>query len=78
MSPVIYSISVLRPLIDKGITGPVLGGFLVEYAGWKWIFFFLAFIGVVTWVLFFLFVPETLPTRVGNGTSHYITDILPI
>ena len=48
--------------------GPILGGILSQYAGWKWIFGFLAIFAFVFFVLLLLFFPETGRKVVGDGT----------
>ncbi|KAJ3278629.1 dityrosine synthesis enzyme [Borealophlyctis nickersoniae] len=52
------------------LVGPVIGGVLAKYAGWRWIFFFLAITGTVAWVLIFCFLPETLRATYGNGRVY--------
>ncbi|KAJ0423511.1 major facilitator superfamily domain-containing protein [Aspergillus carlsbadensis] len=39
--------------------GPVLGGFVNYYAGWRWTYYFLGIWAVVLWVLLWFFAPET-------------------
>jgi multidrug resistance protein len=39
--------------------GPICGGFLAQYAGWKWVEGFTAIFTGVMWILGVLFVPET-------------------
>ncbi|KAE9375365.1 MFS multidrug transporter-like protein [Stipitochalara longipes BDJ] len=48
--------------------GPILGGIIAQYAGWKWIFWFLAILGGVFFVPMLLFMPETCRLIVGDGS----------
>jgi MFS family permease len=48
--------------------GPILGGILAQYAGWKWIFGFLAIFAFSFFVPLLLFFPETGRNIVGDGT----------
>ena len=43
------------------LLGPVLGGFITTNWGWRWIFYINLPIGLVTFVLAFLFVPDLRP-----------------
>lgn len=53
------------------IGGPILGGFIVHYTSWHWIFWFLVAIGVVMFATLFR-LPETHPEekRVTAPLSH--------
>ncbi|MBB5953797.1 EmrB/QacA subfamily drug resistance transporter [Saccharothrix tamanrassetensis] len=55
------------------ITGPLLGGFLVDHLGWEWIFFVNVPIGVVAVVLTVLLVPDWQPR---NSHSFDVPGIL--
>lgn len=48
--------------------GPILGGIISQYAGWKWIFGFLAILAFVFCIPLLLFFPETGRNIVGDGT----------
>lgn len=48
--------------------GPILGGILAQYAGWKWIFGFLAIFAFTFFIPMLLFFPETGRNVVGDGT----------
>ncbi|MCJ1442587.1 MAG: hypothetical protein MMC23_003083 [Stictis urceolatum] len=47
---------------------PVIGGAISNYAGWHWIFWFLLIFGMVFFIPFLLFLPETCRAIVGNGS----------
>lgn len=48
--------------------GPILGGILSEYLGWRAIFWFLALSSGVFFVVWVVFFPETCRAIVGNGS----------
>lgn len=48
--------------------GPILGGILSQYAGWKWIFWFLAIFARLFFIPMLLFMPETCRKIVGDGS----------
>ncbi|KAK7739974.1 hypothetical protein SLS53_005568 [Cytospora paraplurivora] len=48
--------------------GPILGGILAEYLGWRSIFWFLVICGGVYMIVFAIAVPETARKVVGNGS----------
>jgi MFS family permease len=47
---------------------PIIGGLISEYAGWRWIFWFLLIFSVTFFVPFLLLFPETCRKIVGNGS----------
>jgi multidrug resistance protein len=47
---------------------PVLGGVLSQFAGWRWIFWFLVIFAVAFFTPFMLFFPETCREIVGDGS----------
>ncbi|TVY48511.1 Itaconate transport protein [Lachnellula occidentalis] len=48
--------------------GPILGGIISQYAGWQWIFWFLAILAAVFFIPMLLFMPETCRLIVDDGT----------
>ena len=48
--------------------GPVLGGILVQYAGWPWIFWTLAILSSINLCILAVTLPETARKIVGNGS----------
>ncbi|KAI2641281.1 major facilitator superfamily domain-containing protein [Xylaria nigripes] len=55
--------SVLAPSL-----GPVIGGVISQYLGWRWIFWFLAILAGTVGTLHLLFLPETCRQIVGDGS----------
>ncbi|KAB5576348.1 major facilitator superfamily domain-containing protein [Coniochaeta sp. 2T2.1] len=56
------------PIVLAPSLGPVLGGILAQYLGWRSIFWFLTIAAVVTLVPLLLFFPETCRKIVGDGS----------
>lgn len=48
--------------------GPVLGGVLSQFVGWRGIFWFLTIMGACFFVVFAIFFPETARNQVGDGS----------
>ena len=48
--------------------GPVAGGLITQYLGWRAIFWFLAILSGVLFLTLFIFLPETCRAVVGNGS----------
>ncbi|MFL5665109.1 MAG: MFS transporter [Ktedonobacteraceae bacterium] len=46
--------------------GPVLGGFLVQYASWRWVFFINVPVAVIVLIVLFLRVPESRDEELGE------------
>ncbi len=45
------------------ITGPTLGGLLIDLISWHWIFFVNVPVGIITVILIYKFVPDTIPEQ---------------
>lgn len=56
------------PIVLAPSLGPVLGGILSQYLGWRSIFWFLTIIATICLVLMLLFFPETCRKIVGDGS----------
>lgn len=59
---------VYSPNIATAI-GPILGGALTSYCGWRWIFWFLAILSGTCLFLIALLLPETARSIVGDGSG---------
>jgi len=53
---VVYSVSLTRLPLN---IGPVIGGFINQFANWRWSFWVLVIWSGIYWVFIFAFVPET-------------------
>ncbi|KAK3361342.1 major facilitator superfamily domain-containing protein [Lasiosphaeria ovina] len=56
------------PIVVAPSLGPVLGGVIAQYLGWRWIFYILAIAAGVTLVAMAFFFPETCRLIVGDGS----------
>ncbi|XXG94772.1 galactokinase [Hypoxylon texense] len=56
------------PVLLAPAIGPVIGGVLSQYAGWRWIFWLLAILAGVVFILHAFFLPETCREIVGDGS----------
>ncbi|KAH8777736.1 major facilitator superfamily domain-containing protein [Diaporthe sp. PMI_573] len=56
------------PIVLAPSLGPVLGGVLAQYLGWRSIFWFLTILAAVTLILMVFFFPETCRKLVGDGS----------
>ncbi|RWA04475.1 hypothetical protein EKO27_g10632 [Xylaria grammica] len=56
------------PIIFAPSVGPVIGGVIAQFLGWRWIFWFLAILSGFVLIMFLLFMPETCRIIVGDGS----------
>ncbi|ERT01196.1 hypothetical protein HMPREF1624_02438 [Sporothrix schenckii ATCC 58251] len=56
------------PTVLAPTVGPILGGVLSQYLGWRSIFWFLVISSAVMFVVLLLFLPETCRNIVGDGS----------
>ncbi|KAK8119144.1 major facilitator superfamily transporter [Apiospora kogelbergensis] len=56
------------PTILAPALGPVIGGLISQFLGWRWIFWFLTILAGAFTVLYALFMPETCRNVVGDGS----------
>lgn len=56
------------PTVLAPTVGPILGGVLSQYLGWRSIFWFLVISSAIMFVVLLLFLPETCRNIVGDGS----------
>lgn len=64
-----YAALVAVPVIFAPTLGPVIGGLLTQYLGWRSIFWFLLIAGGLGFMLIGLFFPETCRIIVGDASA---------
>lgn len=65
-----YAALVAVPVIFAPTLGPVIGGLLTEYLGWRSIFWFLLIAGTLGFLLIALAFPETCRAIVGDASAR--------
>ncbi|KAF3057045.1 Quinidine resistance protein 2 [Daldinia childiae] len=63
-----YTAFIAVPVTLGPSLGPVIGGAIAQYLGWRSIFWFLAICGLVNLLILIFFFPETCRTVVGDGS----------
>ncbi|RIB22983.1 major facilitator superfamily domain-containing protein [Gigaspora rosea] len=61
--------------------GPMCGGYLTEYLGWRWMFWFLAIYGGIIFLIIIFFLPETFRTvssPIGTSSTTRFNPIAPL
>ncbi|KAI1107867.1 major facilitator superfamily transporter [Jackrogersella minutella] len=56
------------PILLAPAVGPIIGGILSQFVGWRWIFWLLAILAGVVFVIHAFFLPETCREIVGDGS----------
>lgn len=56
------------PTILAPALGPVIGGLISQFLGWRWIFWFLTILAGAFMIIYALFMPETCRNIVGDGS----------
>ncbi|KAI0889845.1 major facilitator superfamily transporter [Annulohypoxylon maeteangense] len=56
------------PILLAPAVGPIIGGILAQFVGWRWIFWLLAILAGFVLVLHAFFLPETCREIVGDGS----------
>ncbi|OTA88168.1 hypothetical protein M434DRAFT_23727 [Hypoxylon sp. CO27-5] len=56
------------PILLAPAIGPIIGGILSQYVGWRWIFWLLAILAGFVFLIHAFFLPETCREIVGDGS----------
>lgn len=65
---------VVAPFLGPSI-GPIVGGFIAEAGGWRWVQGFLAILSGAQWILTLILLPETYPPVLLRRRAEHLSSV---